>query len=165
MKDEGLVPRRERKTMRGPVALMICWLALALVGCSRRPRALTPLDFAFVTTNMTYQDVVKRVGQPNRGYDNATNETFIMSWEWDLASTDLSNRYFMLLKFGGSAQIGSSRVRTVELVHRPFVIDFRTNQGHDGGAKVLNSVCVGTAGAWGPQDHRPRTTARIRDEG
>lgn len=107
--------------------MVIGCVVLVLVGCSRRRQALTPVDFAFVTTNTTVKEIVRRVGQPNRIHGKATNDTVVVSYEWDLPSTDPANSYVMVLKVDQGA---GQRVLTAELVRQPGFIDFSTNQNH-----------------------------------
>jgi hypothetical protein len=51
----------------------------------------------FVTTNTTFGQVFQKVGGPDHGY-GTTNS---MLFEWNLTSTDPTNKYVMRLKGAG----------------------------------------------------------------
>ncbi len=107
---------RHPRTFSVPIA---CGLAITLAGC--QPKVLTPADFAFVTTNTTFVDLLRSVRvAPDRQF----LESNTIRWEYALGTSG----HFFCFKDTMPPFALTNKVQVVGILPRPTFIDFSKKQ-------------------------------------
>jgi hypothetical protein len=113
--------------MRQTIGLLTACVVSVLFGCNP-PRALTPADFAFITTNTLLSEVESTVGpaqrqrleQPNR-FEKPT-----ILLEWDLGNS--GSMFVCALAEPNFHPTNKILVKGIMPIPKPQVIDFSTNR-------------------------------------